>query len=242
MQFSGAELEALLNESALEAVRKGKQEIDNEDIDDAFFKIVMKGNKKKRENISETNKVVAWHEAGHTLATKLLTDDNVPSVTIVGSASGAGGVTFRTQKDDMVLHSKKYLENSIKIMYAGRAAEEIYFADPEEVTTGASQDIKQATSIIKEYLSSYGMGCLGMIDLSQFRREAIDVIQEASELANKLYTETVDLLSSNKIALESLATELLEKETLEEPQIDAVIHKALKIQEQQKNRNMGLIS
>lgn len=241
-QFSGAELEALLNESALEAVRKGKQEIDNEDIDDAFFKIVMKGNKKKRENISETNKVVAWHEAGHTLATKLLTDDNVPSVTIVGSASGAGGVTFRTQKDDMVLHSKKYLENSIKIMYAGRAAEEIYFADPEEVTTGASQDIKQATSIIKEYLSSYGMGCLGMIDLSQFRREAIDVIQEASELANKLYTETVDLLSSNKIALESLATELLEKETLEEPQIDAVIHKALKIQEQQKNRNMGLIS
>lgn len=233
-QFSGAELEALLNESALEAVRKGKKEIENEDIEDAFFKIVMKGNKKKREGITQTNRVVAWHEAGHTLATKLLTDDNVTSVTIIGSASGAGGVTFRTQKDDMILHSKRYLENSIKIMYAGRAAEELFFNDPEEVTTGASQDIKQATSILKEYLSLYGMGGLGMLDLSQFRREYVDIIQEASEMAKKLYQETVSLLTENKLVLESLANELLTKETLEEPEIDAVISKAVAIQTEQK--------
>jgi len=232
-QFSGAELEALLNESALEAVRKGRKEICNEDIDDAFFKIVMKGNKKKREGITLTNKVVAWHEAGHTLATKLLTDDNVTSVTIIGSASGAGGVTFRTEKDDVTLHSKRYLENSIKIMYAGRAAEELFFDDPNEVTNGASQDIKQATSILKEYLALYGMGGLGMIDLSQFRREPVDIIQEASALAKKLYDETVKLLKDNKVVLESLASELLAKETLEEPEIDEVISKAAAIQLEQ---------
>ena len=134
----------------------------------------------------------------------------------------------------MILHSKRYLENSIKIMYAGRAAEELFFNDPEEVTTGASQDIKQATSILKEYLSLYGMGGLGMLDLSQFRREYVDIIQEASEMAKKLYQETVSLLTENKLVLESLANELLTKETLEEPEIDAVISKAVAIQTEQK--------
>jgi cell division protease FtsH len=133
----------------------------------------------------------------------------------------------------VTLHSKRYLENSIKIMYAGRAAEELFFDDPNEVTNGASQDIKQATSILKEYLALYGMGGLGMIDLSQFRREPVDIIQEASALAKKLYDETVKLLRDNKLALESLASELLAKETLEEPEIDEVISKAAAIQLEQ---------
>lgn len=222
--FSGAELEALMNESALSAVGKGKQFIDNSDIDDAYFKIVMQGNKKKRDSISEVNRVVAWHEAGHTLATKLLTDDSVSSVTIVGSSSGAGGVTFRQPKEDNILHSKKYLESLVKVMYAGRAAEEIYFNDKESITTGASQDIKQATSIIKEYLSLYGMGEMGMLDLGQFRNDYQDVISEAVEMSKRLYIETLDLLKNNKIILENLSNELLVRETLEEREIDAIIN------------------
>lgn len=226
--FSGAELEALMNESALVAVAKGKLVIDNSDIDDAYFKIVMQGNKKKRESISDVNRVVAWHEAGHTLATKLLTDDTVSSVTIVGSSSGAGGVTFRQPKEDNILHSKKYLESLVKVMYAGRAAEEIYFNDKESITTGASQDIKQATSIIKEYLSLYGMGDMGMLDLGQFRNDYQDVISEAVKMSKRLYEETLVLLKNNRDLLENLSNELLMRETLEEREIDAIINHNLK--------------
>jgi cell division protease FtsH len=221
--FSGAELETLLNESALIAVGKEKETIDYSDIDDAYFKIVMQGNKKRRDKITEVNRIVAWHESGHTLATKLLTDDSVSSVTIVGSSSGAGGVTFRNPKDDNILHSKKYLEDSIKIMYAGRAAEEIYLNDKDSITTGASQDIKQATSILKEYLSIYGMGDIGMIDLSQFRQDYGDVVKEATEMSKKLYQDVLDLLRNNYDTLQRLSYKLLEKETLDEMEIDAII-------------------
>lgn len=221
--FSGADLEALLNEAALIAVGKDKESIDYQDIDDAFFKVVMMGNKKKRDKITETNKVVAWHEAGHTLATKLLTDDTVSSVTIIGSASGAGGVTFRSPKEDNELHSKKYLESLVKVMYAGRAAEEIYFRDKDSITIGASQDIKQATSIIKDYLSLYGMGDKGMLDLTQFSREFNGVVSEATELSKKLYDETLNLLEDNYSILKELADRVLEKETLDEVEINEIV-------------------
>ena len=223
--FSGAELETLLNEAALIAVGKEKEEIDYSDIDDAFFKLVMQGNKKKREKVTDVNRVVAWHEAGHTLATKLLTDDNVPSVTIVGSSSGAGGVTFRTPQEDNILHSKKYLESLIQVMYAGRAAEEIYFGNEDSITTGASQDIKQASGIIKEYLSIYGMGKMGMLDLSQFRHDYADIVDEASEMAQRLYSSILDLLKNNYTLLQELSETLLDKETLEESEIDDIIAK-----------------
>lgn len=222
--FSGAELEALLNEAALVAVGKDRNCITNLDIEDAFFKIVMQGNKKKRDKITETNKVVAWHEAGHTLATKLLTDDIVSSVTIIGSASGAGGVTFRQPQEENELQSKKYLEDTVKVMYAGRAAEEIYFKDKDMITIGASQDIKQATSIIKEYVSTYGMGDKGMLDMSQFSRDFSSVVDEASKIAKSLYEDTVELLSDNYDTLKILAECLLVNETLDELEIDNIIN------------------
>lgn len=223
--FSGAELEALLNESALVAVGKNKEVIEYTDIDDAFFKIVMQGNKKKREEVTDTNRVVAWHEAGHTLATKLLTNDTVSSVTIIGSSSGAGGVTFRSPKEDNILYSKKYLESLVQVMYAGRAAEEIYFRNQNSITTGASQDIKQATSILKEYLSLYGMGSMGMIDLTQFKPDFEVIVNEASQMAKKLYDSVLELLLNNYEILKVLAENLLEKETLVDSEINSLIFK-----------------
>ena len=220
--FSGADLEALLNESAMVAVGKEHSFIMLDDVDDAFFKVIMQGNKRPRKGITDVNRIVAWHEAGHTLATKLLTDDNVPSVTIIGSSSGAGGVTFRAPKEE-VLHSRKYLKAMISVMYAGRAAEEIYLGDEDLITTGASQDIKQATTMIKDYLSSYGMGDLGMLDISQLRHDYEDIIEEASEFAKSSYKEVFDLLTQNKDTLECLANALIDKETLCEEEIDAII-------------------
>lgn len=220
--FSGAELENLLNEAALIAAAKDQEEITNANIDDAFFKIIMNGHKKERVQIDDCAKLVAYHEAGHTLATKLLTNDGVSTVTIVQSTSGAGGVTFRSP-EDVPLKSKKYLKNLIKVMYAGRAAEEILLGSTDEITTGASQDIKQATEIIKEYIGIYGMGNQGMIDLSQLTSQ-FNIIEEASRMANELYRETVDFLISHRNRLDSLALSLLEKETLEESEIDAIIN------------------
>lgn len=220
--FSGADLEALLNEAAMVAVGKNKEAIDNDDISDAFFKIVMQGNKKQRKGISEMNRIVAWHEAGHTLATKLLTNDSVPSVTIIGSSSGAGGVTFRTPEHEG-LQSKKYLKNLVRVMYAGRAAEEIYQNDPDMITNGASQDIKQATGIIKEYLALYGMGDIGLLDMTQLKNDFGDIVAEASKLSKEIYDSTLKILTENKEALENLANNLLEKETLDEKEIDEII-------------------
>lgn len=217
--FSGAELEALMNEAALTAVGRESDMIEPCDLDEAFFKIVMKGNKKR----SEPNPAVAWHESGHTLATKLLTNDSVPSVTIVGSASGAGGATFRAAKEDAGLQSRADLEHLVEIMYAGRAAEELYFGSSADITTGAAQDIKSATSVIREYLASYGMGSRGLLDLSQFSQEYSEIVDEASEMAHRLYSDVLSLLQANRQKLQDLADALLHLETLDEEEIDAVI-------------------
>lgn len=219
--FSGAELENLLNEAALIAATKDKDWITNVDIEDAFFKIIMNGHKKERIQNDEYAKLVAYHESGHTLATKLLTNDGVPTVTIIQSTSGAGGVTFRAP-EDVPLKSKKYLRNLIKVMYAGRAAEEILLASSDEITTGASEDIKQATEIIKQYIAIYGMGNQGMIDLTQLTNQ-FNMIEEASNMANTLYKETLEFLGLNKSRLDRLAAALLDRETLEEAEIDELI-------------------
>ncbi|HWQ77337.1 MAG TPA: AAA family ATPase [Anaerovoracaceae bacterium] len=219
--FSGAELENLLNEAALIAATADQEWITNVDIEDAFFKIIMNGHKKKREQNDEYARLVAYHESGHTLATKLLTNDGVPAVTIIQSTSGAGGVTFRAP-EDVPLRSKKYLKNLVKVMYAGRAAEQILLNSDEDITTGASQDIKQATEILKQYIAIYGMGNQGMIDLTQLTNQ-FNMIEEASGMANELYKETLDFLTLNRSKLDRIASALLEKETLDEAEIDDLI-------------------
>lgn len=219
--FSGAELENLLNEAALIAATDDKDFITNDDIENAFFKLLLNGHKKERSEDDNYVRLVAYHEAGHTLATKLLTNDGVPTVTIVQSTSGAGGVTFRAP-EDTPLKSKKYLKNLVKVMYAGRAAEEILLGSDEDITTGASEDIKQATEIIKQYIAIYGMGTQGMIDLTQLTNQ-FNMIEEASAMANELYRETLSFLLQNRRSLDRLSLALLDKETLDEPEIDRLI-------------------
>lgn len=219
--FSGAELANLMNEAALIAASQDKNEISNEDINDAFFKILMQGNKKKLKSES-TLKLIAWHEAGHALAIKSLTKDSVSSVTIIGSTSGAGGVTFRNPVEDE-MESKIDIENQIKTLYAGRAAEQIMLGDSDKITTGASNDIKQATKLIKGYLEVYGMGGNGLIDVTQFQVMQSETLGEASAMSKRLYNEVLELLKNNKETLECIANELIDKETLYEDEIDHII-------------------
>lgn len=230
--FSGADIEALVNDSALEAATQARVIITRNDFDTAFFKMVMRGHKKENQSSrdKEELKLVAWHEAGHTLVTKLLTDDEVSKVTILASTSGAGGVTFRNPPETG-LQSRNYIEESIKIMYGGRAAEEILNnGDRGLVTTGASNDIIQATKLIKHYLLYFGMDdSIGMINLEEFNKNTMtgitdDARKKATELSNRLYKETLNLLNTNKEVLEALANALLEKETLSSEEIDEIIN------------------
>ena len=225
--FSGADLESLLNESVLIAANDNRTRATKEDVDRSFFKLVMKGDRKENQSSrdKEELELVAYHEAGHALAIKLLTKDSVPKVTILSSTSGAGGVTFRNPSENS-LPSKSYMRCLVQTMYAGRAAEYVLLGNEELITTGASSDIKQATRVIKQYIEAYGMGNLGMIDLSQFQNEAMannNIIKEASKMATSLYKEVIDLLEDNRAVLVAIAKNLLAKETLGEAELDAII-------------------
>jgi len=234
--MSGAYLESIMNESAILATSRNREVITNEDIDDAFYKIVMKGHKKKSGDVRKKEEIelVAWHEAGHALVSKLLTNNEVPKVTIIPSTSGAGGVTFTIPKK-MGLLSKEELCNEIKVLYAGRVGELLLLGDDQKVTTGASQDIRQATAHIKRYIDDYGMSeTYGMLKISSLGDSRLNslhqneaFVQEATELSKKLYNETVELLTTHKDALQALSEALIERETLNEEEIEEIIKQYL---------------
>jgi cell division protease FtsH len=228
---SGADLESLLNESAILAVTRNKDEIGIEEIDDAHFKTIMQGHKKTtgdKRDIDET-KLVAWHEAGHAIAAKLLGNSEVPKVTIIPSTSGAGGVTFITPKK-AGLKSKQELRDEVKVAYAGRIAELLLLGDENKITTGASQDIKQATDQIRAMINDYGMSkTFGMINISRMdsRNSSLSsnkaFMQEAALLSNELFQEAFELLTENKVLLQKVADALIEKETLTDEELNKII-------------------
>lgn len=224
--FAGSDLKTLLNEAAIISVDNGHDCITNEDIDKAFYQMVMKGHvKKDTEGRKEDEiRLVAWHEAGHAVAAKLLTNRSVPKVSILPSTSGAGGVTFITP-DKMGLHSKKDLINDIKINYAGHIGEYLLLGDEELITTGASSDIKQATQSIRAMIESYGMtDTFGLLNLKEF--EYVDsklIMEEAQRISKEIYQETLDLLTQNKHLIQAVAEALIEKETIDEEELDRIL-------------------
>lgn len=234
--FAGADLESLLNEATILSVQEGKEFVSKEEIDRAFFKLIMEGDVKdgQGKRRDEELKLVAWHEAGHTLITKLLTTDEVTRVTILASTSGAGGVTFHNPEEGKFF-SKKDLRNRIAISYGGRAAEEILFGDHEHVTVGASSDIQHASQQIRDYIMKYGMSdTFGMLDISAFNYQSMSneqIINEAAKLANDIYKETLDTLKANKDKLEAVANALIEKESLLDKEIDAIMYPERNIEE-----------
>lgn len=219
--FSGAALEALMNEASIIAVNRNSNVIEHRDIDDSYYKITMRGNKKinKWEDENEL-KLVAYHEAGHAIATKLLTDRHLHKVTIIPSTSGAGGATFSVPKANALI-SKKELLNNIKMLYAGRAAEEILKGNKDEITSGASEDIQQASGFLDSYFAELGMSEeFGMIKLDDRKL----FLKENVALSKKLYEETISLLRENKSLLDELSAQLILKETLTGEQVDEIMN------------------
>lgn len=222
--FSPAQIESLLNESAIISVQDNKKFIDKESIDKAMFKMLLHGHAKENQSSrdKEELKLVAWHESGHALIGKL-NGKEVSKVTIISSTSGAGGVTFSTPKK-MGLNSVEDLKDEVRELYGGRAAEFILYGDKNKVTTGASNDIDRATNIIKEIVTKYGMNeKFGLLNLENLNLDKQMVLEEEIKLAKELENDTIKILTENKDKLEQIANALLEKETIYEKDLDSII-------------------
>lgn len=221
--FSGADIESLINEATLISVQLNKEVIDNECLDKAFYQKILGGHAKEDADRQDDEiEIVAYHEAGHALVGKL-TGMSVSKVTVISSTSGAGGVTFVNPKK-AGLNSLEEIHNNIKMTYGGRVAEYILLEDINKVTTGAYQDIQQATVKIRELITSYGMNEeVGMLNLKLLNVDNKYIFEEAKKLSNKLYEETVELLSKHKHILDKIAKTLIERETICEEELDTII-------------------
>lgn len=214
--FTGADISAIIREAKMIAFGKDTNIITQEILEEAIDKKVFRGSRSNEEEYQKDKEIVAYHESGHAVLTVLLGEE-VSRISVMGMTSGVGGAVFRSDKNTL-FSTKKELENAIKIAYAGRATEEVFFGK-ENITQGASNDITQATSILYNYVSKLGFNeSTGLLDyevLSQNILPASDkTITEMAELSNRLYDETVKLISENKEIVERLAKVLLKEKTL----------------------------
>jgi len=235
--FTGADLENLLNEAALLAAREGKTKIGLKDIDNAFLKVIM-GNEKKNRVITEhERKITAYHEAGHALTSRVLpTQDPVQQVSIVPRGR-AGGFTLNMPKEDKYYNTKQQMEEELIVLLGGRVAEKLIIDD---ISTGASNDIQRATDIARKMVTKYGMSDkIGPIDFSSTQSEvflgrdfantnqlseqtAALIDSEVKDLIHKAYERCEQILRDNMDILHRLAQFLLENETMDNAQLEAI--------------------
>lgn len=222
--FSGAKIESLINEAAILAAKENSTSITQEHINKAYSVVLAGYEKKERSHyLDEDRLLTSYHEAGHALLSLIkLPEDKVSKITIIPTTNGAGGYTLTIPKDTSY-QRLDYLKNRIMVLLGGRAAEEIIFGK-DKISTGAEGDLKQTTEIAMAIISEYGMGnTLGLLKLSSLGQLATtygnSVVEECRELVNSLYQETLEVLRENKITLDKIAMELMEKETLDEKEI-----------------------
>lgn len=224
--FSGAQLENLLNESALIAVRKNQQVIAQEDIEEALKKISIGLQKKGRKISDKDRKLTAYHEAGHAVVGKFLpTQDSVKEVSIIPRGT-AGGYTLHETVEDKSYISKTELTEELVILLGGRAAEQIALND---ISTGASNDLEVATGIAQDMICVYGMNPeVGPISLMNTYNELMG--EETKNVIGKLVTQSVKqaeeeatrILTENRAFLDMVALALLEKETISGAELDEI--------------------
>jgi cell division protease FtsH len=236
--FSGADLENLVNEAALLAAKRDKEKIGMADFEDAKDKVYMGLERKSKVIKEEDRKVTAYHEGGHALAARFLPEtDAVNKITIVPRGSSAGITWFLPEERDFKF--KDQLESELAVVFGGRVAEEIVF---NRISTGAANDIKQATDLAQKMVRSWGMSDdLGPIsyakgeeqvflgrEISQHRDYSEATAQKIDEEINKLvknsFKRAKTVLNENLDILHKLAEVLLEKETVMGKELDELIH------------------
>ena len=223
--FSPADIEALLNEAALISVQKNLKYINKECIDDAIYKKLLRGHAKDDKNRDKNElELVAWHEAGHATIAKLCNMD-VSKVTIVKSTSGAGGVNIIVPKK-MGLYSIQELYDQVKMCYGGRCGEKLLYHDDTKLTTGASADIQQATNVIYQMITMYGMDeKYGLLNLNDMKVNSKIILDEAIKISKRLENETLQLLTDYKDMHQEIVNVLLEKETIDGNELEEIYQK-----------------
>ena len=235
--FSGADLENLLNEAALLAVRRNKEYITMTELDEAHDRVLMGPAKKSKKYSEHEKKVVAYHEAGHAVVgIKLDGANEVQKITIIPRGS-AGGYNLMLPKEETFLSTKKELLETISGLLGGRVSEELVF---NEMTTGAHNDFEKATKIARAMVTEYGMSDLGPVQLEQqeggvflgrdynksrnFSNEvAHEIDLEIRKIIDECYKTTEKIIKENRKLLDLIANALLENETLTKEQIEYLV-------------------
>jgi cell division protease FtsH len=218
INYNGADLQNILNESGILAIRENNHFIQNKYILEALDKIMIGNPLPDAIRSEKTNFLVSIHESAHALIGLLLNHNTVTRISIIPSSKGSGGITIMKPNDevDEGLVSKQYLLNELMVLLGGRAGEALIFGK-DQITTGASSDLLMSKYLVKEYLNTY---CLD--DELQFGYKMEDNIHLVLQ---KYYKKTYDLLSENKYLLEIFAKELLEKKQLYESEIYELFEK-----------------
>ena len=237
--FSGADLENLLNEAAIISAKEGKAYLQQQDIRKAFVKIGIGAEKKSRVISDKEKKITAFHEAGHAILFHVLPDVGpVYSVSIIPTGSGAAGYTMPLPEKDEVFNTKGKMLQDITVALGGRVAEELIFDD---ITTGASQDIKQATAYAKAMVTKFGMSeRLGLIDYDNdsdevfigrdfgrtsrgYGEQVASVIDsEVKRIIDECYVKAKQILKENDKVLHDCAELLLQKEKITREEFEAL--------------------
>lgn len=222
--FSGAAIETLINEAAILSAKAGNSVITAKAVQQAYYELLAGAEKKDRGHIStRDNMITAYHEAGHALLTRLLTPETIISrISIIPSSNGIGGYCHSVGRDKAYV-SKKELEARIMIYYGGRAAEELIFG-VEGITTGAQNDIEQATGLIKRYAGELGMNG-SMLNMSVLGADE-ELAAQCSSIAERLYNNAGELLKENVSTLETVAAALIKNESLDRAEIDLLMAEA----------------
>ena len=240
--FTGADLQNLLNESALLAARKGEEKITMDDVDCSIDRVIAGVEKRSKVLTDKDKELTSYHEVGHALIDKLLPDANELHKVSIIPRGMALGVTWTRPKDESVHVSKAKLLAKIAVSLGGRAAEEIVYGK-DEVSTGASQDLINVTDIARKMVTAWGMSeKLGPMAYGKNQENvfmgrdfghqrdyseqvAFEIDEEIKRIVDERYELAKRLLTENRDMLESISRELLDKETIDEKEFDEIMNK-----------------
>lgn len=236
--FSGADLENMLNEAAINAARFNKEKVDMDDIEEAATKVKL-GPEKKRLQSDYDRKLTAYHEAGHALVSHFQPHTDIVHRISIVSRGMALGYTLIPPGKDKLHETKTHLLERIAVMMGGRAAEQVVF---DEVTTGASNDFDQATNVARAMVTDFGMSALGPVnygatrDITEWGRSSWEqnpisqevmaqIDHEIKKILEEAYKKAESIIREHRAALDSVAEELLKTENMDQDQFEQIVGK-----------------